>query len=839
MKKSNITVCSNIYPLKGSMFADQEFLRHVEGMKALKILDKHSDYRKGRDFSTEQNFQWSYGLKCERNEEGDYTWGLILKDGKLQKACRCMKKSCSNFKICRSDFTENVLQYHSFNEREKSNEVNTNLNEIDLPEPQSYDDKNVIDENIKCKYNLVNDINLEKCRDYKDLTGVMVSNGNATNINELNLRVNSEKTDLDRIEGNEKKIITIDSNNLAKSDNRRIKQNIVDQQYVIEASKNTKLLVNAGPGTGKTYTLIERLKYLTDNDDIIPAQEMLVLCFSKAAIAEIKNRIEQAIQEGTTNDDLRFLDIRTFDSFATYFIAQLNGGVDLSELSYEERIKMATDLIERQSNIFDNIKHFIVDEIQDLVGVRAKLVQTILKALKSGFTLLGDSCQSIYDYQIEDKDTEIDSVKFYKWLKDYFGEGIVQVEFEGNLRQTEILHNLVTEIRESILLKDSSDLKAKKIGKVLKRVDSIGKCSKLTPEMVDRATTTCFLCRNNGEVLKLSQQLRDQGILHSIQKSSTSRLIEPWLGAVLGEHDRDTIDFLEFAELYKNAFQEADPNNIQAKWEVLRNLDRDKKSRLNAKKIIENIHMENSSIKDLYVTDKSNVIVSTIHRAKGREFEQVILLLNSFTRFLNKAVENIDEEVKNFYVAVTRPKKDIKIIEFNREACLRTIKDKEKRWVETIKYPNQTWNRIIGIEIGTGKDINILSFIDLKILKDDKNVKDNQNYIRNQIRKGDEVILKMVNIVDNLQDTIYYIYHENQLIGSMSKNFTYQLINALTQIQNWFKKLPLEIHGVYVDEIVTYISRNIGGEVPLIYKKTNVWNGVYLVGFGKLKWNEL
>ena len=41
---------------------------------------------------------------------------------------------------------------------------------------------------------------------------------------------------------------------------------IVEQAQIIDADSDTRIWVNAGPGTGKTYTVIQRLKKLLQED---------------------------------------------------------------------------------------------------------------------------------------------------------------------------------------------------------------------------------------------------------------------------------------------------------------------------------------------------------------------------------------------------------------------------------------------------------------------------------------------------------------------------------------------------------------------------------------------
>ena len=64
----------------------------------------------------------------------------------------------------------------------------------------------------------------------------------------------------------------------------------VSQEEIIQAPVNQYSFVNAGPGTGKTYTLMKKVTYMDDNLEADP-EGILVLCFTNAAVNEIKSRI--------------------------------------------------------------------------------------------------------------------------------------------------------------------------------------------------------------------------------------------------------------------------------------------------------------------------------------------------------------------------------------------------------------------------------------------------------------------------------------------------------------------------------------------------------------------
>src|SRR5258708_15652299 len=82
------------------------------------------------------------------------------------------------------------------------------------------------------------------------------------------------------------------------------------QRAAIEAA--TPALIVAGPGSGKTSTLIGRAEYLIRTLGV-PAQHILALTFSRKAAEEMQERLQQALQ-GTTAQDTPPM-VSTFHAF--------------------------------------------------------------------------------------------------------------------------------------------------------------------------------------------------------------------------------------------------------------------------------------------------------------------------------------------------------------------------------------------------------------------------------------------------------------------------------------------------------------------------------------------
>jgi hypothetical protein len=93
------------------------------------------------------------------------------------------------------------------------------------------------------------------------------------------------------------------------------------QKQLVRADEVSRALVLAGPGAGKTHTLIRRLAHLIEVQGLSPFTDILVLSFSRATVGEIRDRLELLMDESDKSETLAYRNIRTFDSFATRLIA--------------------------------------------------------------------------------------------------------------------------------------------------------------------------------------------------------------------------------------------------------------------------------------------------------------------------------------------------------------------------------------------------------------------------------------------------------------------------------------------------------------------------------------
>ena len=71
----------------------------------------------------------------------------------------------------------------------------------------------------------------------------------------------------------------------------------VEQQKVID-TRGKNLLISAAAGSGKTAVLVERIiKMVTDRENPISIDELLVVTFTNAAASEMRERITDALEK--------------------------------------------------------------------------------------------------------------------------------------------------------------------------------------------------------------------------------------------------------------------------------------------------------------------------------------------------------------------------------------------------------------------------------------------------------------------------------------------------------------------------------------------------------------
>lgn len=543
-----------------------------------------------------------------------------------------------------------------------------------------------------------------------------------------------------------------------------------------------------------------------------------MLCYTRAAVQEIKDRIHDGILKGDVPQEAIQAEICTFDSFASSYLLTKELTPDqLSSMNYDERIQCFNRIISPED--FDVFSYCIIDELQDLVNDRAMMTVKLLKALQCGYLLLGDKCQAIYDYESRGAES-IRSVQFYQKLDNILPEDTQRYEIIGGHRQSEFLEQKTNLLRQALLNASSLAEVHNIFDQNYSDLDRIMSAETFAKEFTPRKDEkTAILCRNNGEAAYMSHLLLKKGTPHKlIRNASHDASVHRMIADILWDYSEAIIsreDFIQRALIRCNN---------QDAGKIFDDIDEfvndtcqgyfDKESF--AKKLIK----EESNIpQSILAPVNDKLIVSTIHKAKGREFDHVYLLDGDYQHS-----EFDTEEERVLYVAETRAKSSVQLLDKKTKKWY-FKKSMANRWVRTMRKEYKTYAKAFAF--GTDDDLAYEMFaagnLEDALLR--------QEYISRNVHKGDQLSL----VLDD--GGTYRIMHRDMIIGNTSPSF----ITALTDCygndkRQYIYSLPKLISDLYVTDIITYVSYRDYECIPPLYRQNRFWLAVKISGFGQLDW---
>lgn len=152
------------------------------------------------------------------------------------------------------------------------------------------------------------------------------------------------------------------------------------QKLIIEEGK-TPAAVIAGPGTGKTFTIVKKVVDLVKNHHI-PANKILITTFTKKAGAELNTRIITEFKKEGINTDLADLKIGNFHNLANIFLADYK---KLDDKFFDNKViepQMEGYLLEKNIEKFFHIEGFddLVNgyEIYTIQDIFAKITNNLI-----------------------------------------------------------------------------------------------------------------------------------------------------------------------------------------------------------------------------------------------------------------------------------------------------------------------------------------------------------------------------------------------------------------------------------------------------------------------------
>lgn len=109
-------------------------------------------------------------------------------------------------------------------------------------------------------------------------------------------------------------------------------------------------LIAAGPGSGKTYTIVKRLLYLIREKNV-PPQKILVITFTKEAAKSMQERFYEQFRQEECGQIFSAGSVvfRTFHSFFYHIIKSINQYSEYQLITQQEKLKIAKEVLNNTS----------------------------------------------------------------------------------------------------------------------------------------------------------------------------------------------------------------------------------------------------------------------------------------------------------------------------------------------------------------------------------------------------------------------------------------------------------------------------------------------------------
>jgi hypothetical protein len=409
------------------------------------------------------------------------------------------------------------------------------------------------------------------------------------------------------------------------------------QQRVVDQKWDSKVVVVAGPGTGKSFTAALRVASIVSlfqSDETHAESSVLCLTFTNAATGVTKERLQQL-------DVIAGVEIKTIDKWCFQILSRAGIGLGNEFGSYDDSIRQVIDGLRNGdlTDVIQGIEHVVIDESQDIYGVRLELLELILKMnLIRGWTVLGDPAQTIYEYGEEDTaGSFLSRLISEKSFDEYY---VLEVDHRSK-------NDRIREVR-------ASGVGLRKVAPSEVEIDAVwgdylDNALLSVTDLMAAATaynkseqSVGVLVRTNREVMELSMRLSTLGIEHRCASRRSEFRIPSWVADLDKVKSKDEalekIPSFVDKEKFSCAIERWCSGGA-AKRLSLEGLSRDLLNR--------NIPEE------LLMSDPRCLSLSTVHMAKGLEYDKVIVGLE------RKVSERELEEARVLFVAVTRSQESL------------------------------------------------------------------------------------------------------------------------------------------------------------------------------------
>ena len=393
------------------------------------------------------------------------------------------------------------------------------------------------------------------------------------------------------------------------------------QASVIARPPTARLLVDGGPGTGKTAVACARVARLLAEERLAP-DAIWLISFTRTAIAELRQRIAAAVPPSFPVHQVR---ISTLDSLA-WMLQPDHDDAD----SYDGNIALLLQQITQRADWGERlaaIRHLVIDEAHDIVGLRAELVAALIDRLPecAGLTVFADEAQAIYGFA--DDSPGWGRQPLLDRLRGRPDIGKIRLETVFRTRQPG-LSRVFGRTRRRVL--DQSvpphrtlETTRREIVRLADGTTEAGRDDRLDGDSL-------VLFRRRAEVLAASARLHDAGIAHRLRLSGHPAGLAAWIAACLGGIDRHRLSQSAFGTLWQQRIAGTCLETVspEAAWDSLLALAPWGDGGLNLPLLVRTLARPHPPI-ELCQGESGcrGPILGTIHASKGREAETVHLML--------------------------------------------------------------------------------------------------------------------------------------------------------------------------------------------------------------------
>lgn len=414
------------------------------------------------------------------------------------------------------------------------------------------------------------------------------------------------------------------------------------QMEIITDKESRCIVVAAGPGSGKTRVLVHKLASLLLLEDV-KHEQLLMLTFSRAAATEFKQRLMELIGNAA-----HFVEIKTFHSYCFDLLGRIGNLEDAKNI-----VAKAADMINQGEVEPNRIGKtvLVIDEAQDMGSEEYALVKALMTQNEEMRVIaVGDDDQNIYEFRGSD------SGCLFQLAQE---SGSRFIEMTENYRSARHLVNFANEFTQNIhkRMKTSPIISKREEEGWVEVTYHLSKhmYQPLVENLMKhkRNGTSCILTQTNEEAAILIALLRKQGI--------NSKLIQ----SMDGFHFWNLAEmryFLKYIDqrvnrpLIPDEIWEAAKQATCSVYANSRSLPYVKHcvalfEQTNKAKYVSDFKefVFESSIEDFCDIADAEVVVSTIHKAKGKEFDDVYMLISD-------NYSKTDQLMRRYYVGITRAK---------------------------------------------------------------------------------------------------------------------------------------------------------------------------------------